>query len=194
MNLKPLTVLLLILIGCSESKDDQRDPPPTSCSIDKDVLYCTDGTVYTFPEQPKDGKDAAPCKITGQSISCPDGSIYTFPVPSGGRDGVNGIAGADGSSCSVEGNVVRCTDGTSYEIPTPKDGQDGQDGRDSIVRIIDPCGPNNSGVDELLFVLSTGEIVAWYQNVGLVALKDGNYVVTDGSKCRFKILNGVYSE
>lgn len=66
------------------------------------------------------------------------------------------------------------------------DGIDGRDGNDSVYRIIDPCG-DSMGVDEILFVLVSGEIVAWYEGVGLVVLKPGIYRTTDDQLCQFEI-------
>lgn len=60
---------------------------------------------------------------------------------------------------------------------------------EAIVEIIDPCGDSN-GVDEVLFVLSSGEVVAWYQNLGLAILNNGSYVTTDNQACNFTVNNG----
>lgn len=204
VNILKLLMVLLLLSSCDReppTDDSKRDAEPITCTIVDSTLACTDGTVYALPRQPKDGKDADSCRISGQSIQCPDGSVYQFPLPAQGPVGESGSPGAAGSSCSIVNSTIVCTDGTSFDVPIPKDGvpgakgdkgEVGASGRDSIVSIIDPCGPNNSGVDELLFVLSTGQLVAWYQNVGLVALKDGTYRVTDSSGCVFKIINGQY--
>lgn len=189
-----------------ESDPNDHRAAPISCSIIDRVLYCTDGTSYVLPVQPVDGKNGGSCTINDQIISCPDGTKYTFPIPAIGAQGPMGTSGEPGSSCSVVGNQIQCTDGTFYTIPSAKDGingvngtngingTNGKDGKDAIVSIIDPCGVNSGGVDELLFVLSTGQIVAWYQNVGLVALKDGTYRTTDSQSCVFKIISGAYHE
>lgn len=187
-----LSFLSILLSYCGRAGEPNDQRTATSCTIQSDVLACTDGTVYSLPKQPANGKDGSSCGVQGQSVVCSDGSSYAFPVPTLPQDGVDG---KDGSSCSVSNGVITCTDGTHYVIPTPRDGPEGPAGpagRDSIVRIIDPCGPHGSGVDELVFVLSTGQLVVWYQNVGLVALKDGNYRTTDQQQCNFKVLNGEY--
>lgn len=198
MRFKAIT--LLLLISCGRPGDSITDSTRTnhSCTINDSILSCSDGTVYVLPKQAQDGKAGNSCTVSGQSVICTDGTRYDFPVPAAPKDGV------DGSSCSVANGIVTCTDGSYYVIPTPRDGvagpkgdtgatgAQGPIGRDSIVRIIDPCGASGSGVDELIFVLSTGQLVAWYQNIGLVALKDGTYRTTDTQSCIFKVVNGEY--
>jgi hypothetical protein len=61
----------------------------------------------------------------------------------------------------------------------------------SIQEIIDPCG-DGPGVDEVLLFLYDGTILAWYQDVGLAELSDGNYVTTDLQSCPFSISGGEY--
>jgi len=74
------------------------------------------------------------------------------------------------------------------------DGQDGENGTDGadaeyfIEKVVDPCG-DGKGVDEILLVTMDG-VLAWYKNVGLVVLEDGNYVTTDKQRCKFSIING----
>lgn len=67
----------------------------------------------------------------------------------------------------------------------------GPAGADAIIEVIDPCGPNPDGPDEVLFRLSSGEIVAWYKNLGLSVLGDGNYITTDNQRCYFSIHNNI---
>lgn len=63
----------------------------------------------------------------------------------------------------------------------------------TIKEVIDPCG-DGPGQDEILLVLSEGSVVAWYKDLGLVELEDGNYVTTDSQSCSFSIINGEYVE
>lgn len=80
-------------------------------------------------------------------------------------DGVNGVDGQNGI-----------------------DGQDGEDAKYFVTEVVDPCGAS-SGPDEILLVTNAG-IMAWYKNVGLVLLEDGNYVTTDSQRCRFSVQDG----
>jgi len=58
-----------------------------------------------------------------------------------------------------------------------------------ISRTIDPCG-DGPGPDEILVELNDGSLMAWYNNIGLVIIEDGNYVTTDSQQCPFSIING----
>lgn len=132
----------------------------------------------------------------GAKVVCTDGTEEYIP------GGASGDAGTDGSSCTVvreaEGSTISCTDGTETFVPNGMDGSDGQDGangQDSILDLIDPCG-DGPGPDEILIVLSDGNIIAWYKNLGLTILQcDTVYVTTDKQKCKFKITEDCkYSE
>ena len=64
-----------------------------------------------------------------------------------------------------------------------------------ITSFIDPCGDDPGHQDEVLFVLSTGQLSAWYLNLGLVILPPGRYITTDHQGCRFEVLpDGSYLE
>lgn len=115
-------------------------------------------------------------------------------------------------SCSVVGQQIVCPDGTEYSLPTqPINGIDGADGIDGIdgingtvVTVYDPCGdythsndPNSAqSYDEVLMILDTGEVIAWFQNVGFVVLQPGvAYVTTDQQRCAFSVTTeGVINE
>lgn len=112
--------------------------------------------------------------------------------------------GADGSSCSVtqigDGTLITCTDGTSAMVYNGSDGEDGAPGPQGpagpsgdpapaglIADYIDPCGDDTANVDEVIFILNDGRFAAWYKDVGIVILGDGNYVTTDKQKCNFTV-------
>jgi len=106
----------------------------------------------------------------GAQISCPDGSNVLVENGTDGADGLDGINGQDGAA-----------------------GTPGQDGQDSIVEIIDPCG-DGTGFDEVLLVLSSGEILAYFEqgnNRFLSVIPDGNYQTTDAQRCNFSVLAGL---
>jgi len=59
-----------------------------------------------------------------------------------------------------------------------------------ISDIVDPCG-NGPGHDEVIIVFADGAAIAWYKNLGLVALSEFTaYVTTDAQHCRFEIQHG----
>lgn len=139
----------------------------------------------------QDGKDgqSAFCTVTpiseGVVLSCTGNDPVTIYNGPKGDTGEQGIPGVKGDTGETGGQGPQGDTGPQGEPGLP-----GQNGTDAIIEIIDPCGPSSSDVDELLFRLSTGELVAWYKNVGLVALSNGNYVTTDQQKCYFTISNG----
>jgi hypothetical protein len=63
------------------------------------------------------------------------------------------------------------------------------------ITIIDPCGKNSKGFDELLIVLTNGDILVSFtdsKGTFLTLLKDGTYQTTDGQNCIFSIIDGKY--
>ena len=56
-----------------------------------------------------------------------------------------------------------------------------------LIDVINPCGESGSGVDEILFRLSSGTLIAWYRTIGLVVLTPGNYYTTDSDMCFFVV-------
>lgn len=69
-------------------------------------------------------------------------------------------------------------------------GEKGIDGENAILEVIDPCGPNESGYDEVIFRLNTGDLMAYFESGSrrfLTLLTPGNYVTTDDQKCNFQI-------
>lgn len=67
----------------------------------------------------------------------------------------------------------------------------------TVTELIDPCGDNPNQFDEKLIKLSSGQIVAYFEQGGkrfLTDLVDGNYRTTDSQRCNFQIVNGQYQE
>lgn len=67
------------------------------------------------------------------------------------------------------------------------------DSINGVAEIVDPCG-DGRGFDEVLLVMDSGAIIAWYKNLGLVVLDDGYYRTTDKQRCRFQIEDGEINE
>lgn len=105
------------------------------------------------------------------------------------------------STCTptrVENGVeFKCEDGSTYLIKDGLDGQDGEDGTDSfIVDSYDPCGPSNSGHDEILLLTKDGQYLAYFAVNGdakkarLTLLEENTlYQTTDVQQCKFSIIN-----
>lgn len=58
-----------------------------------------------------------------------------------------------------------------------------------VTELIDPCGPS-AGFDEVLIRLSSGELIAYFENGGkrfLTVLSPGNYQTTDSQACVFTL-------
>lgn len=181
-------------------------------------ISCPDGTneiIYdgTNGIDGANGEDGTSCTIaefsTGSMITC--GETQAFIK--------NGTNGADGSACKVTtatngtGALIECTDGSSAFIKHGENGTDGQDGADgqngsdgqdgadgqngsdgvdAVQTIIDPCGQETThGLDEVILVLSSGEVLAHFSNGSdqylTILKKETWYVTTDGTGCRFKI-------
>lgn len=113
-----------------------------------------------------------------------------------GHKHTNVYQNVNGSSCTTsqvpEGALVECTDGTSALV---SNGVNGLNGTNSIVNIIDPCG-DGAGPDEVLLIMDNGQVVAWYQNLGLSVLQPNQqYQTTDTQQCRFQVdINGNVTE
>lgn len=178
----------------------------SSCSVTKDtetleiVISCPDGSEERLKDG-VDGQDGTSCTIEdvvgGAMITCAGTSVFI-------KDGVDG---QDGSACSVvetqnsSGSLISCADGTTAFIRNGQDGADGQDGEDGsdgqdgldfVQRVIDPCGQETThGLDEVLLILQSGDILAHYydgQNQYLTILKrNKQYVTSDGTNCKFKV-------
>lgn len=61
-----------------------------------------------------------------------------------------------------------------------------------IAEVVDPCGDFPGHQDEVLLVLNSGEIIAYFQKGNrrmLTVLGDGNFQTTDKQKCNFSIVN-----
>lgn len=91
--------------------------------------------------------------------------------------------------------------------PMGPQGEAGIDGKDgSTVLVVFPCGEDSVRHAEILLLID-GQYIAYFQNIikvgsgngqpvkdveaRLTVLEEGtNYMLTDGSKCKFHILNG----
>lgn len=107
--------------------------------------------------------------------------------------GPEGPRGESGNSCTVlngeNGAIIECTDGTEVSI---RNGNDGNNGSDSIIETIDPCG-KEADYDEVLLRFSSDKLYAVYasgQKIFLTEVTDGKYITTDGTKCTFSVDNG----
>lgn len=120
---------------------------------------------------------AAPgCHVEGVSggavITCPDGSQSVI---------LNGVAGLDGSDGAVGAPGERGATGAV-----------GPSGQNAVIEVIDPCG-DGAGFDEVLLVIGTGEIIAYFEGPSntkhLALLIPGNYRTTDQQACNFRVNN-----
>ena len=97
-------------------------------------------------------------------------------------------------SCSIVevegGAIIECPDGSTAVILDGEAGEDGEAGIDSIIEIIDPCGPSG-GFDEILLRLSDNRLLAYFEdgegNRHLVIIPPGTYRTTDAQRCLFKV-------
>lgn len=72
-----------------------------------------------------------------------------------------------------------------------------QASQSAIKELIDPCGDKPGHFDEILIVLNSGELIAYFEQGNkrfLTVLSDGNYQTTDAQKCNFSVLGGIFSE
>jgi len=61
-----------------------------------------------------------------------------------------------------------------------------------IMEVIDPCGDDPLEMDEILFKLSNGQIISYWELNGirhLTDLPDGFYTTTDQQRCSFQVIN-----
>ena len=65
---------------------------------------------------------------------------------------------------------------------------------DRVVGVVDPCGDNVNQFDEVLFKMSSGKFIAYFEqgnNRFMTVLSENtNYRTTDVEACNFKIVNG----
>jgi len=200
-------------------KDGVDGQDGTSCTI-ADVVggaMITCAHTSVFIKDGVDGQDGSACSVveaqnsSGSLISCADGTtafIRNGKDGTDGQDGEDGTDGQDGEDGTDGQDGEDGTDGQDGEDGTDgqdgedgehgadgqdgEDGTDGQDGLDFVQRVIDPCGQETThGLDEVLLVLQSGDILAYYndgQNQYLTILKrNKHYVTTDGTGCKFKV-------
>ena len=108
-----------------------------------------------------------------------------------GSSGANGKPGAPGAGCVVEqmfnGAMIKCGDFSAIVL----NGEDGQPTSFTIVEIVDPCGDMPNYLDEVIFRLANGSLIAHYSKAGLqflTVLAPGNYRTRDMQACNFTIL------
>jgi hypothetical protein len=121
------------------------------------------------------------CFLNKGFVSCQDKEIQAMiPEPINGVDGQDGTNGQDGA-----------------------DGKDGVDGKDgSEVLVVFPCGEDSVRHAEILLLIG-GQYIAYFQNIvkqgqpvvdveaRLTVLEENTlYMLTDGSKCKFSIIDG----
>lgn len=91
------------------------------------------------------------------------------------------------------GALIECPDGSSTIVMDGEAGESGipgEDGKNSVIAVIDPCGDyqGDNEFDEVLLQLEDESFYAWFTGVGVVRLLPGNtYETTDAQKCRFRI-------
>jgi len=156
-----------------------------------------DGEDGTDGQDGEDGEDGADGQDGEDGTDGQDGEDGTDGQD--GEDGEHGADGQDGEDGTDGQDGEDGTDGQDGEDgehgadgQDGEDGTDGQDGLDFVQRVIDPCGQETThGLDEVLLVLQSGDILAYYndgQNQYLTILKrNKHYVTTDGTGCKFKV-------
>lgn len=74
--------------------------------------------------------------------------------------------------------------------PTGPQGQAGAPGQKFEMELIDPCGPNPNGTDEVLAKLPDGRILqsfTRYNGTFLNVAQPGRYMTVDGQHCTYTI-------
>jgi hypothetical protein len=141
------------------------------------LTYCC-GT-YVVSEQGKNGKDAPKLlmdmyRVTTNFETCR--SLQALIIENGVDENHNNILDQEE------------IDNTGY-ICDGADGEAGEDGLNSIVELIDPCG-NGAGYDEVLLRLSDGSLLCYFEsgtNRFLSVIGEGYYRTTDVQQCYFHI-------
>jgi len=191
------------MITCAHTsvfiKDGVDGQDGSACSVVEaqnssgSLISCADGTT-AFIRNGKDGTDGQDGEDGADGQDGEDGTDGQD-----GEDGEDGADGQDGEDGTDGQDGEDGTDGQDGEDGEDgadgqdgEDGTDGQDGLDFVQRVIDPCGQETThGLDEVLLVLQSGDILAYYndgQNQYLTILKrNKHYVTTDGTGCKFKV-------
>ncbi len=205
-----------VLLTCGETsafiKHGVDGEDGSACSVQEDeankgaLITCSDGTMAFL----KNGVDGKSCELSAD----PQGVVITCGEES--QLVQNGEQGEQGESCEVyqesNGATVTCGEKTAFiangnngssceAIPHP-DGalivcgdssvvvKNGEDGVDAVVDVVDPCG-QETDYDEVVLVLQSGDIIAYFENGGkrfLTSLDyNKTYQTTDGTKCKFKV-------
>lgn len=131
------------------------------------------------------------------------------PIGSAGSSGLRGSDGAAIVTDSVPASLAECSvSGTTIRFYTDVNNNKAADAADvlvnqvtlcdagsslTIVEIVDPCNDAANIIDEVLLVLSNGQVLASMsdaasgQNTRLVVVPPGTYNTTDGSACQFTV-------
>ncbi len=168
--------LIISIMACRPAPKDEPvpGPPGTSCSTSQlttgSMVTCTDGT-YSIILNGKDGSSCTTERLTnGARIDCDNGShsvVLDGPMGSSGPQGEPGIQGNPGER-----------------------GNDAPVSAYNVVEVISPCP--DPGYREVLLRLANGQILAHFSNGAqqfLSLIGPGDYILTDGSSCRFNIDN-----
>jgi hypothetical protein len=122
-------------------------------------------------------------------------AFVTGPKGEQGVQGERGAQGDQGEGCTVatavNGALVTCG-ANSVLILNGEDGSDAPPTPLTITKIIDPCGKQGSGFNEVLLKLANDNIMAHFSsgaNQFFALLTPGNYVTTDGTNCNFNVSN-----
>lgn len=107
-----------------------------------------------------------------------------------GKDGLAGQPGHPGEGCTVEqmfnGAMIKCGDFSAIVL----NGEDGTPTSFTIVEVIDPCGDKPGYLDEIIFRLANGSLIAHFTSAGLqglTVLTPGNYRTLDKQACNFTV-------
>lgn len=120
--------------------------------------------------------------------------VVQGPAGKAGPAGVQGTPGLDGAQGSVGPSGSPGQNGLPGAQGSP--GLDGTNGVDApvspfdIVAIVDPCGAQGGGLDEVLLRLRNGQLLAHYSDgfkQFFVVLQPGAYHTTDGYSCNFNV-------
>lgn len=181
-----LALLAIVLTGCGDSPKSSS----VLCFLDKGFVACHEKEIQNM-----------------------------LPEPVNGIDGINGVDGKDGSTGPKGEQGETGPKGDTGEKGDKGDkgdaGQDGNNGIDGIdgkagadgtqVEVIFPCGEDSIRHGEIILKIDN-QFIAYFQNIvkqggtnspvndieaRLTVLEENTlYMLTDGSQCKFRIVDG----
>lgn len=177
-----ILILITIAIGFVGCGDTPRSKS-VLCFLKESFVACHDKDIERMLPEPIPGKD---------------GKNGTD-----GKDGINGLDGQNGET-GPKGDVgEQGPKGDTGEQGEKGDkGDNGTDG--TLVEVVFPCGESSIAHSEILLKID-GVFIAYFQNLtkhsndnfvtdvqGRLTVLEENtlYQVTDGSSCKFRIVNG----